>query len=141
MLLIVRIRRAQWLVIVAALALCSGCDSGPQMGTVEGEVLLDGQPLAEGNVNLEPLDGKTQTAGYVIKNGKFKLKIGLGKARVRITANKVIGEEPVYPGQPNSPMRPRVTELIPKRYNSTSLLEVNVGEGVNPAKFELTSDP
>jgi hypothetical protein len=116
----------------------AGCDSGPKMGTVSGEVTLDGQPLAKGNVNLEPLDGTTQTAGGPIIDGKFNVKVGVGKARVRITANKVIGQRQAYPG-PGSPVVDDVVELIPAKYNAQSELEVDVGPDVTPAKFELLS--
>ncbi|WP_254511029.1 hypothetical protein [Anatilimnocola floriformis] len=110
------------------------------MATVTGDVTLDGQPLAEGNIRFEPSNGDDPTAGDKIHDGKFKLDVAVGKAKVRITASKVIGQEPVYPGS-NSMMRDKVVELIPRKYNAETTLELDVQKNAPLAKFDLLSKP
>ena len=52
------------------LALLSGCgEKGPVLCEVTGQVLLKSQPLDEGMIEFEPLDGQASKSGAVIKNG------------------------------------------------------------------------
>jgi hypothetical protein len=133
-----RCRVAQ-VILLAALIFASGCNRGPTMGTVRGEVTLDGQPLKEGRVLFTPVDGQGQTGGATIADGKFTAEVPLGKMQVQINANKVVGRKAAYEGVPNSPMYDEVVELIPARYNAHSEITLEVKPGTQDAKYELKS--
>jgi hypothetical protein len=124
------------MLVVGSLA---GCQRGPAVGTVEGEVTLDGQPLKEGRIALTPLDGQSQTAGATITDGKFALEAPATSMKVEINANRVIGKRRVYEDSPQSPVVDVVEELIPPRYNINSELTLEVKPGPQQAKFELKS--
>lgn len=64
----------RWICAVALTAVwtMAGCSTGPAVGTVVGEVNFDGQPVKDGHVTFTPVDGKGQTGGSPIVEGKFK---------------------------------------------------------------------
>lgn len=123
---------------LVSLALAAGCDSGPAVGTVNGEVTLDGQPLAEGRVQFTPLDGKGQTAGDMIKDGKFKLEVPVATMKVEIYASKVIGQRKLY-DTPTSPTVPVSVDIVPAKYNTNSTFVLEVKRGQQDAKYAVTS--
>jgi hypothetical protein len=134
-------RAAVWvcaLAVTAGLLVC-GCQKGPAIGTVEGEVTLDGKPLKDGRVLFTPIDGQGQTGGATITDGKFKAEMPVAKMKVAINANRIIGRKPVYEGDPKSPMMDIVEELIPPRYNVNTELTLDVKEGSQTVKYELKS--
>lgn len=126
------------LLALSALALLSGCSTGPPMGTITGEVTLDGQPLKEGRIAFLPVDGERPTAGTTITDGKFETKAPVTKMRVEINANKVIGKRKAY-DTPQSPVADEVVELIPTRYNIESELSLDVQKGSQTVKYDLES--
>jgi hypothetical protein len=109
------------------------------LGTIEGEVTLDNQPLKEGNIQFIPVSLEVPTGGSTIKDGKFTATVPAAEMRVLITANKVIGQRRVY-DSPDSPVVPDVVELIPARYNSQSELTYHVKEGSQTTRFDLQSN-
>jgi hypothetical protein len=121
------------------LFLAAGCNRAPPVGTVHGEVTLSGQPLKDGRVLFTPVDGQAQTGGANIVDGKFTAEVPVAKMKVQINANKVIGRVPVYEGDPKSPMRDEVVELIHPRYNVNSELTLDVNEGEQSVKYDLKS--
>jgi hypothetical protein len=123
------------LFLIAALVL-AGCSRQTKLGIVEGDVLLDGQPLQEGRVQFTPEDGKGQPGGATIADGKFKAEMPPAKMKVAINANKVVGKTKAYP-TPESPWIDEVVELIPHRYNATSELSLDVKPGRQSVKYEL----
>ena len=130
--------------VTAASILCgclilAGCSSdGVETATVSGEVTLDNQPLAAGNIQFRPLSGDAPTAGAEIKDGKFEAQVPVTKMRVEITANKVVGQRKAYDA-PNSPVADEVVELIPPRYNANSELTLDVKEGTQTVRYDLQS--
>jgi hypothetical protein len=132
-------RAAVWvgaLAVVAGLFVC-GCQKGPAIGTVRGEVTFNGQPLKDGRILFTPIDGQGQTGGATITDGKFTASMPVAKMKVAINANRVIGKKPVYEGDPKSPLMDVVEELIPPRYNVNTELETDVKEGEQTVKYEL----
>jgi hypothetical protein len=120
-------------------AIVSGCGSDePPTGTVSGEVTLDGAPLPAGNIQFRPMAGDVGTGGTEIKDGKFEAVVPVGKMRVEITANKVVGKRKAY-DSPESPVVDVVEELIPQRYNVTSELSTDVKEGGQTVRYDLKS--
>src|SRR5262245_49885191 len=128
--------------LCAALVLACGgigCSRGPAMGTVNGEVTFDGQPLKQGSVLFKPVDGQSQTGGSPITDGKFSAQVPVTKMRVEINAPKVIGKHRVYEGDPNSPITEDVVEMLPTKYNAASELTLDVKAGSQDVKYELKS--
>lgn len=117
----------------------AGCNRGPAMGKISGEVTMDGQPLKEGRILFTPEDGQGQTGGGTIADGKFLVEVRPAKMKVQINASKVVGKRPAYEGVPNSPMDDIVQEIIPKRYNDQTELKQDVKAGPQTVKFELHS--
>jgi hypothetical protein len=122
--------------IAASLAGCG--PKAPPTGTVSGEVTLDGQPLPEGNIQFTPLTSNAGTAGTLIKDGKFEAVVPVANMRVTINASKVVGKRKVYP-TPDSPEVDEVVEIIPQRYNVSSQLSIDVKEGSQAVRYDLTS--
>jgi len=130
--------RFRWLLAAALACSIAACSSQPPTGTVEGEVTLDGQALADGSLQFVPVDGQAQTGGATIKDGKFTAELPLAKMKVEIHANKVIGKKKMY-DTPDSPTYDDIVELIPPRYNANSDLTLDVKPGAQAVKYELKS--
>jgi hypothetical protein len=58
---------------VCAVISSSGCDSGPEMGRVNGVMLFGGTPVAEGTVQFYPVKPGPMAAGRIGEAGKFSL--------------------------------------------------------------------
>jgi hypothetical protein len=125
------------LAIVASISV-AGCPSGPAVGTVSGDVTLDGQPVKDGRISFTPVDGQGGTGGAAIVDGKFKAEVPVAKMKVEINGNKVIGKRKAY-DTPESPLMDEVVEIIPPKYNFNSELSLEVKKGVQDVKYELKS--
>jgi hypothetical protein len=123
------------------LALCSclvltavGCGDGrPERVPVSGHVLIDGQPLKEGNIKFVPSNGRP-SAGKLGADGRFTLTcydgndgVLLGKHKVQIAANRIISDS-------------KIEWYAPPKYADfrTSELEFEINEPVEDLKIELT---
>ncbi|HVX63980.1 MAG TPA: hypothetical protein VHC19_25380 [Pirellulales bacterium] len=126
--------------IAAALLtlLAAGCAAKSNKSPVEGQVTIDGQPVAQGTIQFLPLDGKGQTAGGMIRDGRYSLESSPGEMRVVISAPKVISQRKAY-DTPDSPTIDEVQEQLPARYSGPeSELRANVESGQeNKADFML----
>lgn len=127
------------LLTAAVFLALSGCGSG--LSTLEGNVTLDGQPLENGQIAVEPKDGQGTPAGEMIKAGAYSIKeLKPGDYIVRINASKVVGSRPAYGNDTNGPQIEITESIIPPRFNANSTLTVTVAAGVNKGKdFALTS--
>ena len=130
--------RTGGIVILTIACLVTSCSTGPRTGTVNGEVTLDNQPLKEGRIEFIPEAGDAQTAGAIITDGKFTAEVPVAKMRVKINANKVIGKRKAY-DTPDSPWEDEVAELIPKRYNTETTLQIDVKDGEQTERYDLKS--
>lgn len=119
-------------VLTAALA---GCDDRPKRVSVEGVVLLDGEPLTQGQLVFVPAGGRPSNA-KIRDDGTFELRCYgendgalLGTHRVAVSAKTVVSED-------------NVKWHAPRRYANyvTSGLTVEVTESVDDLVIELTSD-
>ena len=119
-------------------AIVSGCEGASSVGTINGTVLLDGQPLKEGLVKFVPVDGKGQTADGTIKDGKFSVKSSIGEMKVLFSAPKIVGKKKMY-DMPDAPSVDEVKELIPDKYNVQTKFKITVKAGKQDENFELTS--
>ncbi|NOY40457.1 MAG: hypothetical protein GXP26_01285 [Planctomycetes bacterium] len=131
-------------------ALLLGCDQGPEMIPVHGQVFYQDQPLTSGSVMLQPVQGQP-ARGEIQPDGTFVLStyaaedgVVLGKQKVRITCYE--SQQPASQRQPSSqrvePMGLGAS-LIPKKYTSyaTSGLVVDIKPGrTEPLLFHLTDE-
>jgi hypothetical protein len=132
---------------VASMAICLAISSGcaPAVRVVEGKVTLDGQALASGAIDFEPVDGRGRLIGAEIKEGGYRIEIPheatLGKSVVRILSPQPTGRK-VPAGPPAAPgvMIEEIAEAVPAQYNTKSTLKVDLSIA-SPHNFELLSSP
>jgi hypothetical protein len=118
------------LLLVIALWTWSGCgqDDRPELGSVQGVVTLDNQPLAEAVVQFDP--GTVRgSKGMTDAGGRYELLY------IRNLKGAAVGEHTV-----------RITtqtetkpEILPARYHSQTTLKKTVNPGCNEIDFPLTS--
>lgn len=124
------------------LLLLTGCGGGssdqPDLGTVEGKVTLDGQPLSDATVSFIPEEGRTSTA-VTDAEGHYELNYTLttpgakiGQHAVTITTFKAAADPDA--GDEDTP------EKVPAKYNKATELKKEVTAGKNVIDFELTSN-
>jgi hypothetical protein len=133
--------------IILLLLLAVGC--GPSDGLdrqpISGTVTLNGQPLVEGAILLEPATNASMTAvGATIRRGAFTIARELGpmpgRYRVRIYSRSETQAAPAK-GQTERTRRPMV-ERLPDVYNSRTELHADVtAGGANRFRFELHDGP
>lgn len=116
-----------------------GCSAPADIGTVQGNVTLDGRPLEAGIVRFVPVDGQSPTADASVTDGQFAATVPVGEKRVEISAPKVTGQQKMY-NTPDSPTVDIVKELLPARYNVNSELTLTVRDGSQEAVFDLHSE-
>ena len=112
------------------------------MGSVEGSVTYDGQPIEKGIINFESADGQVQRSGAAIENGKYRIaNISPGKKIVRIegqrkTGRKVQLKVPRGVVAPSKPVD-EYLDIVPAVYNKQSTLTAEVESGTNQLDYAL----
>lgn len=129
----IALARAFICALVLAPLLVSGC--GTRKPVVEGLVTLDGIPVHKGAIQLKPVDGKGQTAGTGVVDGRYRMESSPGTMKVIINWPQANGKmmDPGGSGQ----MIDRYMESAPGRYNDKSELTVTIKPGLNVADFAL----
>lgn len=126
-------------ITLASIVLVSGgCGRSdlPELGTVEGTVKMDGQPLAGRQVQFLPQAGGRPGTGVTDEQGHYELVYTAGVEGTNVGPNRV-EITTIWPeGEP----KPGERETIPPRYNTTTELTREVKPGHNTFDFELTSD-
>ena len=118
-------------VLFFSAALLIGCgrsiDEKDRRYPVRVTVTLDGKPLADGQIDFVPLDGRASGTG-LIKDGQAEFGSVAGKCSVEIAAFRKFGN-----------MR-EPENYLPKRYNERTTLsaEVTAG-GENTFTFKVTA--
>jgi hypothetical protein len=120
---------------------CLGCGpGGPELGAVEGTVIMDNEPLPNASVVFIPENGRPAGA-RTDEEGHYELNFTegrqgamLGPAKVLITTVRDPGTDEEGNPIPGSP------ETVPKRYNTQTELTFTVKEGHNTADFKLSSE-
>ena len=136
-----RFRRGVGAVALAVLVTVAGCGESSRTGDVSGTIAFDGTPVKAGVITFFPADGQAPTKGGPVTDGRYSVKgVPLGQMKVVINGQKVVGEKQVYPGQPNSPVRPITAELLPEKYSGIqeSQLRYDVTPGTNEKNFDLS---
>lgn len=120
---------------LAVSAFLVGCNK-PTKGIISGTVTVDGVAAKTGAITFYPTNGKAQTAGANIEDGRYKAEVAPGTAKVEINVPKVIGQKKLY-NTPNSPVYPLTAELLPAKYNTESELKADIKLGENEQNFDL----
>jgi len=122
--------------LLSGLALVGCADRNTAV--VEGTVTYDGKEITDGTIRFTPANGKAPTAGGPIKNGRYSVRVPLGKMKVAISAPGAAGKRKVY-NTPNSPEMSITEEALPPRFNDNTQLLLEVQPGTNDKDFALTS--
>jgi hypothetical protein len=119
----------------ALMPLLAGCDSGPKIVPVSGQVLIDGKPLQFGYVRFIPQDSRL-SGGALDAEGRFKLTClregdgaVIGRHMVEVLSQKPLSET-------------KIQWLAPKKFadHNTSGLSYEVAGPANNVQFNLTWD-
>jgi hypothetical protein len=109
-----------------------GCES--KTCKVTGTVTLDGQPVPDGEIIFNDVDGQIGPDSGKIKAGKFTMEARPGRKRVEVWAAREVPEK-------RTPMGPYYQEYIPPAYHGAqSTLSANVAPGTkNHFEYHLKS--
>jgi hypothetical protein len=121
-----------WLLGLCTVTLLAlGC--GPRPRTVTGVVLIDGNPLPDGDILFIDVLGVYGPEHTKIKDGRFELKVRPGDKRVEIRASREVPEK-------RTPMGPYFEDYIPNKYNTQSDLKAHIeADGETHLEFPLKS--
>ncbi|PQO47824.1 hypothetical protein C5Y93_01925 [Blastopirellula marina] len=105
---------------------------------MQGTATWNGQPIENGYVELQPVDGQGQFASADITDGKFSLSTLPGKRRVKVTAQRKIGE--TEPTERIPEPEPIMFQFIPPEFNSDSSLEMEITASDPTLDIELNGE-
>ena len=111
--------RLSWCLCLGVLAMLPlGCgDDGTCK--VTGTVTWNGQPLPNGDIIFNDVEGVKGPDAAKIKGGRFTAQVKPGKKRVEIRASREVPEK-------RTPMGPYYEDYIPPRYNKETELTADV---------------
>ena len=117
------------------LAGMAGCGfSCPELGMVEGQVRLNGDPLANVLVEFQPEGTGSPSVGTTDEDGRFQLRF----SRERWGA--VLGRHTIKINHDTDRQEGSAGAAIPVRYHVQSLLKREVEPGKNLYEFDLLTD-
>jgi hypothetical protein len=125
-------------IVGLAIAAAGGCNRGPTLYPVTGEVTLDGKPVPSAAVMLYQEKGSRPPAGTTDARGAFQLVSPEGDYTVIITACQAL--TPQSGMEVPSDTLPPVRWIVPEKYSrpDQSDLKVKVSRGgENHFKFEF----
>jgi hypothetical protein len=122
--------------LLLLLILLLGCNRGPAVGTIKGQVTLDGQPIDGGLIRLVPADGNSQPADCIITAGAYTITMPIGEKKVEIYWTKTTA-----PGNLDTASQgtEQVIPLVPAKYNTQTTLTHTIEKGVTTKDFALSS--
>jgi len=140
------LRSAGVLLAAGLLVLSAGCGSG-KIAPVSGRITVDGQPVADLLVTLQPLGSADNPVpgpgsyGKTEADGSYSLRLSDGTERV----GAIIGKHRVEISAPlkANPKDPEGAHVpgkltIPRKYNAESKLEIDVAAGgTTTADFQV----
>src|SRR5262249_18647791 len=99
-----------FLIAITFLVGCGG------LAEVRGTVKYDGKLIEDGAIRFEPVDGKSQPAGGLIKAGAYSAKVPHGAMKVTISSSQIVDKKKLYDA-PNSPYGEITAEALPEKYS------------------------
>lgn len=129
-----RIPFEYWSLLLGLLPLL-GCDWGPRIVSVSGQVVIDGKPLQKGFVRFVP-DKARAASGEINGDGRFTL------TTVEANDGCVVGTHQVEVISKEFPSQTQTVWLIPRKYAdlATSGLEITIERPQTDLKIELSWD-
>ncbi len=126
------LRSAVWILLGCA----AGCTSADSPADVSGTVLMDGRPMAEGEIIFESPDNSTTPAAGPIKDGKYAVKVVPGPKKVKIQ-----GSRPT--SKPDPVMGTAAREAtLGAEYNEKSTLTADIKAGQSEGvDFQVKEQP
>jgi len=122
--------------IACLFCLALGCSVGEQPADVEGTILLNDQPLDEGEIIFEAADGQKTPEAAGIKDGKYTLKVLPGPKIVRIRASRPASIPDPVMGAAAREAR------ISEEFNDKTTLKAEIQAGKNKeVNFNVTERP
>ena len=135
--------RARWVpLLCASLAtalLASGCFRGPRLGAVTGNVTLDGEPLANAQVEFQPTRG-APSYGTTNSLGQYELKYTKDKPGARVGSHVVRITTQTTAVDPETGEEYQIPQQVPEKYNYRSDLLRQVKAEPNVFDFPLESE-
>jgi hypothetical protein len=130
--------------LVMALVIATiGGGCGPRDGriAVSGTVSLDGQPLTNGFISFSPTGPKGSPTGTPVTAGRYAARVSPGEMSVQIRATKSVTKENPSESDVERGITVEQREMVPTRYNSKTMLRVNVSDLQRQHDFALDSSP
>lgn len=131
--------------LCALLLFCCGCpSSNGNIGTVEGVVTLDGEPVGQATVMFFPSSGRA-SIGTTDDAGRYKLVYTRSEDGAVVGTHKVTISTEIKASDGYGDDEPAVQgkkEIIPAKYldRRKTELTANVEPGSNSINFDLTSE-
>ncbi|EAQ79019.1 hypothetical protein [Blastopirellula marina] len=125
------------MLIAAFLSPCLiGCQQqqGPDLATVTGAVMLDGEPLDGATVQFQPKTGRP-SYGSTDQAGKYSMKYTLERSGVSL-GETVVTIRTRIEDEHGKVMR---KEMLPKKYHDQTVLTAVVEDKANVIDFDLQS--
>jgi hypothetical protein len=124
----------------AAVAFLSGCGpSGPERIVVSGKVVYSGEPVSEGVLRFQPIEGtKAPVSVAQINAGQYTAD-GLGGVMPGTYQVQIRSFQPS--AQPTGGMGPEPTQLLPDKYNTQSEIKLTIEPGSGTIEHDFILDP
>jgi hypothetical protein len=116
--------------LLGTVLLLPGCDTGPQLGQVEGTVLLGGTPLPDAVVIFQPTSGGPSSHGLTDKSGHYELMFAADEPGALVGKHMVTVETKRF-------HIPDSVEKVPAKYNAQTELEREVVAEAQTINLEL----
>ena len=123
--------RATYLLCLAFPLFAIGCNNGPKMVKVTGDVSYEGKPVESGEIIFLSTDPAFGPDAGPIANGRFEFMAKTGSKRVEIRGTKQVAM---------TAMGPLMKEFIPLEFNADSKLTAEVTPA-GPNQFDFGSTP
>lgn len=126
------VRFVAFLVCFLAIVGCGGGRDTPPLGRVSGKILLNGQPLNEGEIRFQPKSGGRDSFAKISEDGTYKLIYSMDEFGAKVDTHRVVILTDRMGGG---------NERVPAQYNHATELEREVKSGSNLLNFELEGAP
>lgn len=125
--------------VLCSISLVVGC-GGPASTAVpiSGTVSVEGQPIEGGLITFLSVDDTVPAAGAPIKNGTYSAEVEPGEKKIMVLGTKVVGEEYILQGVPDSGTREKLETITHPNYNARHLTPLTAT--VSGANSEMNFD-
>ncbi|QDT63880.1 transthyretin-like family protein [Calycomorphotria hydatis] len=130
-----RVARGMFLISSALMFAACGPSNQPELGTVRGQITLNGEPLTDAIIKFYPQSGRP-SSGKSDENGEYKLTYTSQRSGALIGDHRVEISKPSGDWDGENELTPEAN-LIDQKYNSNSTLSATVTSGSNQIDFEL----